>query len=90
MASKAVTKRMGISRAMAMIRDLMAPDDLASRLEATAPRSVEAEGGAASLVALYGSPTGALFWLLRPMPEALWEAMASEAQAAHRGNEGDD
>ena len=74
---------------MAMIRDLMAPDDLASRLEATAPRAVEAEGGAAALVALYGARTGAEFWLLRPMPEALWEAMAGEHQAAHRGNAGD-
>ena len=74
---------------MAMIRDLMAPDDLASRLEGTAPRAVEAEGGGAALVALYGSPTGALFWVLRPMPEALWEAMAGEHQAPHRGNVGD-
>lgn len=71
---------------MAMIRDLLAPDELAFRLEATAPRSIEAEGGSAALVALYGSPTGALFWLLRPMPESLWEVMAAEAQGQHRGN----
>lgn len=72
-----------------MLRDLLAADDLASRLEATAPRAVEAEGGGAALVALYGSPTGAMFWVLRPMPEAFWEAMASECQAKHRVSVGD-
>jgi hypothetical protein len=72
-----------------MLRDLLAPDDLASRLEATAPLAVEAEGGGAALVALYGAPTGAPFWLLRPMPEGLWASMAAEHQAPHRGNVGD-
>ena len=77
------------SRASLMLRDLLAVDDLAQRLEQTAPSAVEAEGGAATLVALYGAPTGALFWSLRPMPEELWCAMAAEQQAAHRVNMGE-
>lgn len=78
-----------LSRASSMLRDLLAVDDLALRLEQTAPKAVEAEGGAAVLVALHGGPTGALFWSLRPIPEDLWCAMASEHQAVHRGNAGE-
>lgn len=77
------------SRAAAMLRDLLAVDDLALRLEQTAPEAVESAGGAAVLVALHGAPTGALFWLLRPMPEDLWCAMAAEQQATHRVNMGE-
>lgn len=77
------------SRASAMLRDLLAVDDLALRLEQTAPRTVDAAGGATTLVALHGAPTGALFWSLRPMPEDLWCAMATEQQAAHRVNVGE-
>jgi hypothetical protein len=72
-----------------MLRDLLAVDDLALRLEQTAPKAVESVGGAAAFVALHGAPTGALFWSLRPMPEDLWCMMAAEQQAAHRGNAGD-
>ncbi len=77
------------SRASAMLHDLLAVDDLALRLEQTAPKVVGAAGGVATLVALYGAPTGALFWSLRPMPEDLWCAMAAEQQAAHRVNMGE-
>lgn len=72
-----------------MLRDLLAVDDLALRLEQTAPKAVDVAGGAAKLVALHGAPTGALFWSLRPMPEDLWCAMAAEQQAAHRVNAGE-
>lgn len=87
--SSSSIRRTGPSRALAMLRDLLAADGLAARLEATAPRAVEAEGGGEALVAPYGTPTGALFWLLRPMPEGLWCAMASEAQERHRVNAGE-
>ncbi len=72
-----------------MLRDLLAVDSLALRLVETAPKAVEASGGAATLVALYGAPTGALFWSLRPMPVDLWCAMADEHQAPHRANMGE-
>lgn len=77
------------SRASVMLRDLLAVDDLALRLEQTAPKAVDAAGGADTLVALHGAPTGALFWSLRPMPEDLWCAMAAEQQASHRVNLGE-
>jgi hypothetical protein len=77
------------SPALAMLRDLLAADALVAALEETAPTAVAAEGGAAALVALYGMPTGAQFWTLRPFPEALWAAMAAEHQAPHRGNVGE-
>ncbi|GAB1717343.1 MAG: hypothetical protein NTAFB05_23850 [Nitrobacter sp.] len=72
-----------------MLRDLLAVDDLAQRLVETAPKAVEAAGGAATLIALHGTPTGALFWSLRPMREDLWCAMAAEQQAPHRVNTGE-
>lgn len=77
------------SVALGMLRDLLAVDSLALRLTETAPKAVEASGGGANLVALYGAPTGALFWSLRPMPEELWSAMAVEHQAPHRANMGE-
>ena len=77
------------SRASAMLRDLLAVDDLALRLEQTAPKAVDAAGGAAVLVALHGAPTGALFWSLRPMPEDVWCAIAAEQQVEHRVNTGE-
>jgi hypothetical protein len=72
-----------------MLRDLLAVDSLALRLTETAPKAVEASGGAATLIALYGAPTGALFWSLRPMPDDIWCAMAAEQQASHRVNMGE-
>lgn len=72
-----------------MLRDLMAAEALAASLEATAPVAVAEAGGAHALVAAMGHPTGAWFWMIRPMPEALWVAMAEEHQATHRANAGD-
>ncbi|WDR03092.1 hypothetical protein PSQ19_02500 [Devosia algicola] len=72
-----------------MLRDLMAVEVLAASLTATAPLAIAAAGGAHQLVARYGHPTGAWFWSIRPMPEALWVAMAEEHQAPHRGNDGE-
>ncbi len=72
-----------------MLRDLMAAEALAVSLTATAPIAVAAAGGAHQLVASFGRPSGAWFWTIRPMPEALWVAMAEEHQAKHRANAGD-
>lgn len=77
------------SVARQMLRDLLAVDSLALRLTETAPNTIEASGGAATLVALYAAPTGARFWSLRPMPADLWCAMAAEQQAPHRANMGE-
>lgn len=76
--------------AQRMLRDLVAVEALAASLEATAPITIAAAGGAHHLVANYGQPTGAWFWMIRPMPEELWLRMAEENQARHRTNVGDD
>lgn len=75
--------------AQRMLRDLMAVEALAESLTATAPLAIAAAGGAHQLVARYGSPTGAWFWAIKPMPEALWVAMAEEHQASQRGSSGE-
>lgn len=75
--------------AMTMMRDLMAVEALEELLAATAPIAIAAAGGAHQLVASLGSPTGSWFWSIKPMPEALWVAMAEEHQAPHRSNSGD-
>jgi hypothetical protein len=72
-----------------MLRELLAVESLALRLIETAPKAVEVLGGAATLVELYGAPTGARFWSLRSLPEELWSAMAAEHQAPHRANMGE-
>ena len=72
-----------------MLRDLMAAEALAASLEVTAPIAVAAAGGAHQLVARWGQPSGAWFWSLKPMPEALWVSMAEEHQARHRASAGD-
>lgn len=72
-----------------MLRDLMAAEALTGTLAATAPRTVAEAGGAQALVATRGHPTGAWFWSISPIPDALWEKMASEHQASHRSNAGD-
>lgn len=71
--------------AQRMLRDLMAAEALAASLTGTAPLAIAAAGGAHQLVARYGQPTGAWFWSIKPMPEALWVAMAEEHQASQRG-----
>lgn len=72
--------------AQRMLRDLLAVQALSTSLTATAPIAIAAAGGSHQLVARYGHPTGAWFWAIKPMPEALWEAMADEHQAMHRAN----
>jgi hypothetical protein len=72
-----------------MLRDLMAANALAEVLTGTAPIAVAEAGGAHQLVARYGQPTGAWFWSIKPMPEALWVAMAEEHQATQRGSSGE-
>lgn len=69
---------------VAMLRDLDAVDALAASLEATAPAAVAEAGGAQALIAKYGHRTGAWFWTVAPLPEALWARMAAEHQARHR------
>lgn len=75
--------------AQRMLRDLMGAEALAVSLEATAPIAIAAAGGAHRLIARLGRPTGAWFWSLKPMPEALWVDMAEEHQAKHRVNGGE-
>ena len=75
--------------AQRMLRDLMAAEALAASLTATAPIAVAAAGGAHRLVASHSQPTGAWFWSIKPMPEALWVAMAEEHQASQRGSSGE-
>lgn len=72
------------------LRDLREADDLARRLDDTAPGTVALEGGGDALVASCGRPTGAQFWGLRPMPPELWENMARENNEGHRVNAGED
>lgn len=60
------------------LRDLRAAEALARSLEKTARGVVALEGGGDALVQRLGQPTGALFWMLKPFPEELWEAMALE------------
>ena len=74
--------------ARAMLCNLAAADALVTTLTATAPITVAAAGGADQLVASLGEPTGALFWSIQPMPESLWEQMASEHQARLRTSPG--
>lgn len=76
--------------AQEMLRDLHAVEALAASLEATAPRTIDAAGGAHALVARHGHRTGAWFWSIAPVSEALWERMAEEHQARHRANPGED
>lgn len=75
--------------AQRMLRDLMAAEALAASLTTTAPIAIAAAGGVHQLVAGSGQPTGAWFWSIKPMPEALWEAMAEEHQASQRGSSGE-
>jgi hypothetical protein len=73
-----------------MLRDLVEADDLARRLDETAPGTVALEGGGAqALVAARGHPTGAWFWSISPVPESLWERMADEHQQVSRASSED-
>jgi hypothetical protein len=76
--------------AVAILRDLVAAETLASSLSATAPSTVAEAGGAQALIAKRGHRTGALFWSIAPVEASLWEKMAEEHQARHRANAGDE
>lgn len=73
-----------------MLRDLMAAEALASSLAMTAPLTVAEFGGAQALVAARGRRTGAWFWSVAPLPDALWERMTDEHQGSHRAHVGDE
>ena len=75
---------------MTMLRDLIEAEALAGSLVGTAPGAVSRAGGAQALVAHFGRRTGAWFWSIAPVPDALWEDMAGEHQAPHRASLGED
>lgn len=75
--------------AMTMLRDLVEAQALAARLSETAPSAVALAGGVQQLIGMHGHRTGAWFWTIVPMPEALWVQMAEEHQAKHRANGGE-
>lgn len=74
------------SAILGMLRDLAAVETFSHHLEAAAPEAVRAAGGAATLVAAYGRPSGARFWTLARVPQDVWESMARENQEPYRGN----
>lgn len=76
--------------ATTMLRDLMAAETLVENLAVTAPVAVAEAGGAQALVAERGRRTGAWFWSVAPLPDAVWEKMADEHQAPRRANVGDE
>jgi hypothetical protein len=81
------------SAAAFLLRDLIAVEDLVTRLSATAPETCERHGGAQAMLAGFGTVTCIGYWRLEfsaaPEGIALWEEMAAEHQAAHRGNAGE-
>lgn len=92
MSNSATTGERSSSRdsALAMLRDLEAVEALATSLEATAPITVAEVGGVQLLIAKHGHRSGAWFWSIAPMPDDLWERLAGEHQARHRGGAGGD
>lgn len=77
-----------------LLRDLMAAEDLIARLDATAPDTCRRHGGAQAMLAGFGGAITCIgFWSLDFGAAldgvALWEEIAAEHQAAHRGNGGD-
>lgn len=79
------------SAAQTLLFDLLRAENLAARLEATAPRTCARHGGALALVARYGEPTGVGFWTLE-FGNAEADAIILEMTAEHgemsRGNRG--
>jgi len=83
-----------LSAAARLLRDLVAADELVARLHEAAPEACLRHGGAQAMLAgLGGAITFIGYWRLDfsagPEGVALWEEMAAEHQAAHRGNVGD-
>jgi hypothetical protein len=97
MSSSATTGKQSsskVSAATRLLRDLMAAEDLIARLDATAPETCRRHGGAQAMLAGFGGVTTCIgFWQLdftaKPDGILLWQEMASEHQAAHRGNAGE-
>lgn len=80
------------SAATRLLRDLVAAEDLIARLDLTAPETCRRHGGAQTMLAgIGGSVTCIGFWRLefRLEMQGVWEEMAAEQQAVHRGNAGD-
>lgn len=76
-----------------LLRDLLAAEELIARLDATAPETCRRHGGAQAMLAGFGGAITCIgFWRLEfgvaPEGIALWEEMAAEHQAVHRGNAG--
>ena len=74
-----------------LLRDLLSAEELVARLYETAPEVCRRHGGAQAMLAgLGGAITCIGYWRLdfaaSPEGVALWEEMAAEHQAAHRGN----
>jgi len=73
-----------------MLRDLRAVEGLVARIEITAPETCERDGGAQAVVRAFGVHTCVGYWRLdfaaSAAGVALWEAVAAEHQAQHRGN----
>jgi len=77
-----------------MLRDLVAAEDLIARLDATAPETCRRHRGAQAMLAGFGGAVTCIgYWRLEfgtaPEGIALWEEMAAEHQAVHRGNAGE-
>lgn len=82
------------SAAARLLSDLVAAEELVERLDATAPESCRRHGGAQAMLAGFGGAITCIgYWRLGfgadPGGMALWEEMAGEHQAQHRGNAGD-
>jgi len=82
-----------VSTAISLLRDLVAVEDLVARLSMTAPETCQRYGGAQAMLAGFGIATCIGYWRLEfgaaQEGIALWEEMATEHQAAHRGNAGE-
>lgn len=81
------------SAAASLLSDLVAVEDLVARLSMTAPETCERHGGTQAMLAGFGVVTCIGYWRLEfgaaPEGIALWEEMAAEHQAVHRGNAGE-
>lgn len=82
------------SAATRLLHDLMTAEDLIARLDATAPETCHRHGGAQAMLAGFGGAITCIgYWRLEfgtaPEGIALWEEMAAEHQAVHRGNAGE-
>ena len=82
------------SAAARLLLDLLSAEELVVRLHETAPEACRRHGGAQAILAgLGGAITCIGYWRLDFIASsegvALWEEMAAEHQAVHRGNAGE-